>query len=130
MHGHSSKKSVFMYGPRYPLHSEHYLKIRILPKLVSARTDIFRYYSCRFANEPSKRNCSRLAISRELPLPNSYTIEVSMMGYLSRDRQTQDLDLSHLMTFGQKLAASLLDWFIVLDKHKMERIKRAVHLNS
>ena len=35
IHGHSSKKSVFMYGPRFPLHSEHYLKIRILPKLVA-----------------------------------------------------------------------------------------------
>jgi cytosolic carboxypeptidase protein 2/3 len=34
IHGHSSKKSVFMYGPRFPLHSEHYLKIRILPKLI------------------------------------------------------------------------------------------------
>jgi murein tripeptide amidase MpaA len=35
VHGHSSKKSVFMYGPRFPLHSEHYLKIRILPKLIA-----------------------------------------------------------------------------------------------
>lgn len=25
VHGHSTKKSVFMYGPRFPLHSEHYL---------------------------------------------------------------------------------------------------------
>jgi cytosolic carboxypeptidase protein 2/3 len=35
VHGHSSKKSIFMYGPRFPLHSEHYLKIRILPKLIA-----------------------------------------------------------------------------------------------
>ena len=34
-HGHSSKKSVFMYGPRFPLHSEHYLPIRLLPKLIA-----------------------------------------------------------------------------------------------
>ena len=38
VHGHSSKKSVFMYGPRFPMHSEHYLNIRILPKLLSQRT--------------------------------------------------------------------------------------------
>jgi cytosolic carboxypeptidase protein 2/3 len=38
IHGHSSKKSVFMYGPRFPLHSEHYLKIRILPKLIAKKT--------------------------------------------------------------------------------------------
>jgi cytosolic carboxypeptidase protein 2/3 len=35
VHGHSRKKSVFMYGPYYPLHSEHYLKIRLLPKLLA-----------------------------------------------------------------------------------------------
>ena len=68
LHGHSSKKSVFIYGPRYPLHSEHYVGIRVLPKLLQSRTPVFRYYSCRFANEQSKQNCSRLALSRELPL--------------------------------------------------------------
>lgn len=35
LHGHSSKKSIFTYGPHFPLHSEHYLKIRVLPKLIS-----------------------------------------------------------------------------------------------
>ncbi len=54
IHGHSNKKSAFMYGPRYPLHSEHYMKIRLLPKLVQERTATFRYYSCRFANERNK----------------------------------------------------------------------------
>jgi murein tripeptide amidase MpaA len=34
IHGHSNKKSAFMYGPRYPLHSEHYMNIRLLPKLM------------------------------------------------------------------------------------------------
>lgn len=34
LHGHSNKKSIFMYGPHFPLHSEHYMKIRVLPKLM------------------------------------------------------------------------------------------------
>lgn len=131
VHGHSSKKSVFMYGPRFPLHSEHYLKIRLIPKLVQARTPIFRYYSCRFANEKSKQNCSRLALSRELPLPTSYTIEVSMWGWLDKEtRKTVDLDLANLMSFGRGLVSSIADWFILLDKHKLERIKRAVQMSS
>lgn len=93
VHGHSSKKSVFIYGPRFPLHSEHYLEIRVLPKLLAQRTPMFRYYSCRFANEYSKRNCSRLAFSREIPLANSYTVETSMMGYIDKDRQNEDLTI-------------------------------------
>jgi hypothetical protein len=34
IHGHSRKKSVFMYGPDYALHSNKYFKMRILPKLL------------------------------------------------------------------------------------------------
>ena len=26
LHGHSTKKSVFLYGPRYPLHHRNYFK--------------------------------------------------------------------------------------------------------
>lgn len=35
VHSHSNKKSIFMYGPHFPLHSEHYLKIRVLPKILA-----------------------------------------------------------------------------------------------
>jgi hypothetical protein len=45
MHGHSKKKSVFMYGPRYPLHVRKYFQLRVIPKLMSEKTEMFRYYS-------------------------------------------------------------------------------------
>lgn len=77
-----------MYGPHFPLHSEHYLKIRILPKLLSEKTQMFRYYSCRYKNEISKQNCSRLTIHRSCNIPNCYTIESSVMGFLTEDRLT------------------------------------------
>ena len=48
IHGHSRKKSVFVYGPHFPLHSERYLKMRVLPQLLSERTEMFRFYSCKF----------------------------------------------------------------------------------
>jgi murein tripeptide amidase MpaA len=35
MHGHSRKKNVFMYGPQFPIHDNRYLKMRVLPKLMS-----------------------------------------------------------------------------------------------
>jgi murein tripeptide amidase MpaA len=38
MHGHSRKKNVFIYGPQVPLHSTHYFKMRIIPKLLSEET--------------------------------------------------------------------------------------------
>ena len=38
IHGHSRKKNVFIYGPYQPLHSDKYLKMRVLPKILSERT--------------------------------------------------------------------------------------------
>ena len=38
MHGHSRKKNVFIYGPQEPLHSEKYLRMRIIPKLLAEET--------------------------------------------------------------------------------------------
>jgi cytosolic carboxypeptidase protein 2/3 len=48
MHGHSRKKNAFIFGPQVPLHSEEYLKMRVVPKLLSEETDMFRYHSCSF----------------------------------------------------------------------------------
>lgn len=45
VHSHSNRKSIFMYGPYYPLHSSNYMKIRVIPKLMSERTAMFRFYS-------------------------------------------------------------------------------------
>jgi len=38
VHAHSGRKSIFMYGPYFPLHCSKYMKIRTLPKLISERT--------------------------------------------------------------------------------------------
>lgn len=61
-HSHSKKKGVFMYAPHYPLHSDKYYKIKVLPNLISDATDVFRYYSCKYKNDVSKRNAARLVI--------------------------------------------------------------------
>jgi len=34
LHGHSRKKNAFVYGNYYPIHSENYLRLRMLPKLL------------------------------------------------------------------------------------------------
>ena len=47
-HGHSVKKNVFMYGPEYPIFDVGYFTCRILPKLISLKSEMFRFYSCIF----------------------------------------------------------------------------------
>jgi len=45
-HGHSQKKNVFFYGPEYDIWSIKYEKAKVLPKLVAAKTEMFRMKSC------------------------------------------------------------------------------------
>ena len=130
IHSHSRKKSVFMYGPHFPLHDDHYLKIRVLPKLLAEKTQMFRYFSCRFKNEPSKTNCSRLTIFRECGLPLSYAIETSIMGFLNKERKTISFGISSLQYFGEKLGETLHDWFIIMEMHQREKIKKAITMSK
>lgn len=129
VHSHSSKKSIFIYGPYFPLHSEHYLKIRVMPRLLSEKSQMFRYYSCRFRNEAHKINCSRLTIFRDCNLPHCYTIETSIMGFLSKDRQNVSFGIPSLQYFGEKLGETLLDWFLILEAHQREKIKKAIMMS-
>jgi len=99
LHSHSGRKSLFMYGPHYPLHSRRYLKIRVIPRLLSELTDMFRYYSCKFRVEKYKNSCARIALWRDFGIPNSFTIESSVFGYLNKDRETIPFDSFSLQRF-------------------------------
>jgi hypothetical protein len=77
-----------MYGPYYPLHSRKYLKIRMLSKILSERTEMFRYYSCKFRLEKYKEGCARIALWRDFNITNCFTIECSAYGYINKERDT------------------------------------------
>ena len=76
---------------------------------------MFRYYSCRFRTEQHKLNSARLSLCRLTNLPNSYTIEASIMGFLNKERQTINFGISSLQYFGEKLSQTILDWFLVME---------------
>ncbi len=48
LHGHSTRKNSFFFGPEYSVFDEEYPKCRMLAKIYANITDIFRYYSCKF----------------------------------------------------------------------------------
>jgi hypothetical protein len=84
MHGHSKKKNIFIYGPYYQIHHENYFRMRIIPKLLSEETAMFRYFSCKFKLEPSKFRTARIVLFKEFGIMNSFTIEASFHGYMSK----------------------------------------------
>lgn len=87
IHSHSTKKGIFMYGPHYMLHEENYMKIRMIPKLLSEWTDMFRYYSCKFMAQDHLKECAWLSIWRAFHgMIQCFTLEASYFGYISKDR--------------------------------------------
>ena len=102
-----------MYAPYYPLHSKKYLKIRILPKLLAERSQMFRYYSCKFRMEKYKEGCARLAIWKEFHISKCYTIECSSLGFLTKERETLQFTENYLNEFGIKLAHSIFEYIMI-----------------
>ena len=76
-HGHSVKKNIFVYGPDYPIFDISYYKCRILPKILSELTGMFRYYSCIFKISQSKKNTARAILFNYFDIVNCFTIEAS-----------------------------------------------------
>ena len=78
-----------MYGPYFPLHSLKYLRVRVLPKLMSERTEMFRYWACKFRVEKSKKRAARIVLWKEYGITNCYTLEASFHGYISLGRNKE-----------------------------------------
>ena len=91
IHGHSRKKCVFMYGPHYPLHSERYLKSKVLPKILDEKSEMFRFFSCKFRIEKSKLRTARVVLFKEYGIMNCFTLEASFYGYINKERKTEEL---------------------------------------
>jgi hypothetical protein len=86
IHGHSRKKSIFIYGPHFPLHNERYLKMRVLPKLLSEKTEMFRFWGCKFRIQKSKLKAARVVLWKEFNIMNCFTLEASFHAYLTKQR--------------------------------------------
>eukprot|EP01022_Parablepharisma_sp_SALTPOND_P016608 TRINITY_DN2476_c0_g1_i1.p2 TRINITY_DN2476_c0_g1~~TRINITY_DN2476_c0_g1_i1.p2 ORF type:complete len:489 (-),score=56.62 TRINITY_DN2476_c0_g1_i1:4618-6084(-) len=124
LHGHSKKKCVFIYGPYYPLHMDRYVRVRILAKLLSERTQMFRYPACKFRQEPSKMNAARLVISREFDVMNSLTLEASFYGFLNAERKTIEFCSEFYERMGQHLGYAVLEYIHLLEEEKVLRLRR------
>jgi hypothetical protein len=116
MHGHSRKKNVFVYGPYYPLHHERYLKMRIIPKLLSEETNKFRFFSCKFNIERSKEKAARIVLWREFDIMNCFTFEASFHGYIDEERTTHEFNTMMLESMGEHLANSFYEYFLILEE--------------
>ena len=132
LHAHSRKKSVFIYGPYYPLHSSKYYAMRVLPRLICEQTQQFRYAACQFRNQSNRQKTARLVVWRELRLPNSYTVEGSFYGFLTEDRRTESFTEETVMEAGAGIGQGILRYVTLQeveakDKETKLKARRSKH---
>ena len=79
IHGHSRKCNMFMYGCSSK-HPGLRLKERVFPFLLHNESLMFSYDDCNFKVQRCKESAARVVSWRELAIPNSYTLEMSLGG--------------------------------------------------
>jgi hypothetical protein len=102
------------------------LKIRLIPKLLSERSEMFRFYSCRFRIERDayKDNCARMMIARQFNIANCFTLECSSFGYISKKEQrTVQFKEADLIEFGKSLAECVLEYQLLMERDAKIRAK-------
>ncbi|CAK93952.1 unnamed protein product (macronuclear) [Paramecium tetraurelia] len=111
IHGHSAKKNAFLYGPEFQLWNCNYYKSRLFAKILSLKTQIFRYYSCLFRINECKINTARAVFCEKYQFINCFTLEVSNSSYYY-DQITVDFTEQKLIELGQIIAESFNDFII------------------
>ena len=81
LHSHSRKTNAFFYGCSVGTNNENnWLKERIIPFLLSNRSDAICYSDCSFVIHKGRETCGRVVVRKEFNVINSYTLEASFLG--------------------------------------------------
>ena len=117
-HGHLIKKGSFMYGADYPIHHINYYKIRILPKLLSKITEMFRFQSCLFRVSKPKYGTSRAVFSMYYNISNCYTLEASFGSFINSQRETLNFTDETFQELGNNVGKSICQYVMLLDEEE------------
>lgn len=126
------KKNVFSYGPEYPVYDDKYYKSKILPKIISDLTDMFRYYSCTFRVTPGKKTTARVVFNQACDIVSCYTIEASNGGYISEDGNKQtDFSEQLWIQMGQFIGIGIFQYIqtqsrmLAIERIQMQELAKA-----
>lgn len=77
LHGHSRKQNIFMYGCDFQKNPE---TCRLFPYILSKISPVFSFDDSRFGVQKAKESTLRVALFKELKIPNIFTLEASFCG--------------------------------------------------
>lgn len=105
LHGHSRRKNIFMYGNNL---KDKPHETRVFPYIMSKLCDFFSFEQSRFSMNRSKDGTARIAMFKELNIPNIFTMEASFCGADRGEYKDCHFSTDYLMEAGAKLMESLI----------------------
>jgi hypothetical protein len=105
LHGHSRRKNMFMYGNNI---KEQTTSSRVFPYILSKLCDYFSFEQSRFSMNKSKEGTARIAMFKELNIPNIFTLEASFCGADRGVLKDTHFSTEHFMLVGRKLLETLI----------------------
>ena len=86
LHGHNKMLNTFIYGCNKPPNEGllSWTKTRLLPKIIGSNEPLFDFKHCVFSQEKLKYNTARVVVWNEFRVMNSFTLETSMYGKVTR----------------------------------------------
>lgn len=105
LHGHSRRKNIFMYGNN--IKDAPHLT-RVFPYILSKLLDFFSFEQSRFSINKTKEGTARIAMYRELNIPNIFTMEASFCGADQGDYKDSHFTTDAYMMAGQKLLEAII----------------------
>ena len=97
LHGHSRRKNIFMYGNNI---KEAPHSSRVFPYILSKLLDYFSFEESRFSMSRLKEGTARIAMYKELNIPNIFTMEASFCGADKGELKDQHFSTDAYMNAG------------------------------
>ena len=111
MHSHSKKLGCFFYG-NHDLHEVK--KYRLLPSTICLDDCRFNYKNCRFRG--GNDNSARKSLFNELNIPNIFTVECSLLGYVKDNRINEYKILDY-----HQMGVKILEAYFKLEQNKLNQ---------
>ena len=105
LHGHSRRKNIFMYGNK---HQEDLNKPKYFPYIMGKIVDYFSYKNSKFSYSRTKEATARIALYKEVKIPNIFTMEASFCGASQGDLSGVHFNTDHFKLAGKSLFDALI----------------------
>lgn len=119
LHGHSRRKNIFMYGNNI---KDQPHSTRVFPFIMSKLCDYFSFEQSRFSMSKYKEGTARIAMFKELNIPNIFTMEASFCGASRGELKDKHFTTEAYMNLGRYFLEAMIVYFKIEVKQNINEL--------